>query len=194
MSISLFIYSPDPPLEREAIIAACRNKQLSNDLQWELAFLDHDGTVGPDTGTLRSQRILGWRPGANETADMRTLLATDNRAAIDDLYSNHEIAAVMLEVATRDQDEWPIDDELVEQTLPQFRDDVANAHTWYDLETDAHRNRLSFKLQEQLWRIIGVLSNGLMEDPQDGQYTTRDGEITSDRPPQIRSKRRPLPG
>lgn len=195
MSVSLFIYSPDPPLTRDQVISACRNEQLSLDERWEIAFRQYDGSPAPATpGLLGIQRVLGWRPNAPETAAVRSLLESDDRAAIDELYSSNHIAAVTLDVVTRDQDEWPVDDELIEQTPPELRDDVANAHTWYNLETNAGRNRLSSNCQEHLWAIIGALSKGVMEDPQDGQYKTRDGRSVYDQPPQIISNRRPLPG
>ena len=176
MSVSLFIYSPQQPLTREQIISACRNEHASADRQWEIAFLHYNGTPDPHTGALRHlQRILAWRRDTPQGERMRALLESDDRAAINELYANNKIATMTLDVVTRDQKEWPVDDALIEHAPPELRDDIGNAHTWYGLETSARRNRLSLKCQEDLWATIGALSDGVMEDPQNGQYNTRDG-------------------
>ena len=163
MSISLYVYSPDPPLDHGFLVHACRDPRLSEDLHWDLVF---DG-----------QTVFGWRPGSPHADRARAAVAAHDRKALEDLTTQEVLASLGLVVTTRTDRAWPVDAESIEATPAELRAAVANAQTHYSLETGARRNDLSLVFQEQLWRVIGVLSNGLMEDPQAGEYTTKDGTV-----------------
>jgi hypothetical protein len=47
---------------------------------------------------------------------------------------------------------------------------VQTARTRYTMRTNASRNDLSAELQTQLWLLVGVLTDGLCEDPEEGQF------------------------
>ena len=68
---------------------------------------------------------------------------------------------------TKDDDQWSATIEhLIADSPARFRDDVSKVERRYSLETSATRNDLSLTFQCELWRVIGVLANGVMEDPQ----------------------------
>ena len=78
---------------------------------------------------------------------------------------------VQIAVTTSDSEEWSdIIDEMVDTVEdPEFRDFLEAATVLYVLETSATRNALSLEFQEALWRMLGVLTYGLIYDPQEGR-------------------------
>lgn len=140
------------------------------DVNWDLAFVRDfdslDSAEFPGTCTvLGSERIGG------EQLAVRAALAARDKAQLDALYHQEALALVDLRV---DSPFTPDPDELSELEghgldlgyLQRLR----QARTRYTLTTNASRNDLSEELQTQLWMLLGVLTDGLCEDPQEGSF------------------------
>lgn len=164
MSISLYVYSPDPPLDQELLAKTFRDPRQPADFRWEVVI---DG-----------ETVFGWRPGSRGADRARAAVLARDRAALEALTVDETLASLGLYVTTSDHPGWIVDEELLEATPPEHRAAVRATKTHYNVETGARRNDLSIVFQEHVWRTIGVLSNGLMEDPQAGEYTTKDGDVT----------------
>jgi hypothetical protein len=174
LSISVIVYSPDPPLERDLLVRTCSNAGLPDHLRWEIAFVGDDGALRPvQEGAMTSETIFGWRQDKNAAA-VRAAIEGGDRAAVDAFYADDLVAAVWVDVRTRADASW--DDEELEEAASvaseAHRKEISSAATMYVVETSARRNDVSLDFQNLIWRSIGVLSNGLMEDPQEGEYAS----------------------
>lgn len=69
--------------------------------------------------------------------------------------------------------------EVIAETPAAYRRKIADANVLYELETSASRSRASLDLQRTLWATIGTLTEGLVEDPQDGEYHDTKSEIAT---------------
>ena len=178
MSISLLVYSPEPPVDRSSIANMSTSAQLPEELRWEVTFV-RDRELLADDGPITDGQVFGWRPGAGSS--VRAALEKDDRARLDQLYVQEAFAVVQVYVRTRDTKEWGdvVDEETIQATPPRYQDQVKAARTHYSLETSAGRNDATFEFQRQLWSVVAAISNGLAEDPQEGMYASaRDQDIT----------------
>lgn len=97
-------------------------------------------------------------------------LASRDMRRLDELSAENKVASVSLSVSTPAAgDEWR---DLIDSVKEEIEDPGVKAYlrrvaVVYSLDTAATRNDLSLKLQEELWRMLGVLSHGLMVDPQE---------------------------
>ena len=167
MSIELNVYSNEPVLDRDRVIEESLFEELPAELKWEVRFPD------VPSGPLSSGMVVGWRPESPNGAKILAALDSQNERALDDLSGENQVASVYLSVVTAaDEEEW---DDIIESasetvTDRKHRKYLESAEVFYSVETSARRNGLSIKFQEQLWRLIGVLSHGLMEDPQEEEF------------------------
>ena len=182
MSIEHWIYSPDAPLDRAFAAQACA---AIGDIGWAIACVRNvDDPVVEEHGPLATGEVIGWVPGGQAEPEILAALRDGDGKAVQDLWARELLAIVSLRVATRGSAEW--DDEAMREQakgMPaKHRAEAQQAVTFYSIESGAGRNEPTLEFQTLFWRALGVLSNGLMEDPQEGELIStiqqigRDGE------------------
>ena len=180
MSIVLYVYAPDAPLEREVIARTAA--KLEETARWEIAFVPEAGGPLERTGVVRTQTVIGWHPGSRAGPDVLAAFERGDAAAQSALYSQEAFASASLSVRTRGSPDWD-DAELAETAAaaPEpFRAENLGANTLYAIETHARRNKASVAFQQLLWSVIGVMSNGIMDDPQEGEFMSPREEIAAE--------------
>lgn len=180
MSIEHWVYSPDPVLDRASVAQACGKLEENG---WAVTYVrDLRAPVAEDDGPLSSGWVLGWIPGGPAEAEIRRAIRAGDAAAIDDLYARGLLAIVGLRVAERGRADWAnVEIDLRSAETPaRFRAEVEQTATFYAVETDARRTEIALEFQILFWRAVGVLSNGLMEDPQENELISTIEEIGRD--------------
>lgn len=175
MSIVLYVYSPDPPLTRGSIADFVRHEGLPEELRWETVFLRDPDALEPDgPGTVANQQVLAWRPRSPQAERIRAVLDARDRAGLEALYAEDAVASTWVDVVARGDERWEdgVNEESIGAAPPPYRTAIENAACWYVVETSAARNDLSLEFQRELWIAIGVASNGVIEDPQEGEYAS----------------------
>lgn len=174
MSIELNIYSFRPVLSRETLARECRSPDLPKDMRWEIFFIrpaedqaDPD-QIGPLTG---DQRIVGWNDLLKDVGQLRAAIVGNDKKILDQMYESEAYASVDLSVLTPDSAEWTslAEPDALEGIPEKFQDTIRKSSSFYILRTHACRNDQSLELQQHLWRMIGVLTGGIIEDPQEGE-------------------------
>ena len=180
MSIEHWIYSPDAPLDREFVAQACA---ALGDIGWAIACVRNvDDPVVREHGPLATGEVIGWVPDGQAEPEIVAALRNRDGKAIQDLYARELLAIVSLRVATRGSAEWD-DEGMREQAMgmpSNHRAEAEQAVTFYAIESGAGRNEPTLEFQTLFWRALGVLSNGLMEDPQEGELISTIQEIGRD--------------
>lgn len=172
MSIGLNIYGKRR-LTREELAEAMATVELPEELRWELRFVrDWDALQFDSGGAMQSQIVVGWHPQAKSAGEVRKAIERKDAAALKRLFREEAYGLAHLSVTDPADDDWAAltDPEFLESVPAEHREAVKQATTWYEIETFASRNETSWELQEQLWRMIGVLTDGVMEDPQEGEF------------------------
>jgi hypothetical protein len=149
------------------------------DVHWDLALVKDIDSLAPAElpGTCT---VLGWeRTEAKQPAVRRALVARD-KAQLDALYRQEALALVDL----RAESPFTPDSEELSELERHGIDSghlqrLREARTRYTLTTNASRNDLSEELQTHLWILLGVLTDGLCEDPQEGRFVDA-AEATDD--------------
>ena len=165
MSIELYVHtSSDALLSPDDLISEAVS------IEWDLALVKDLESMAPADfpGTCT---IVGWERAGAEPPPVRDALATRDQAQLDALYREEVFALVQLSVEKplapdeeelRDLEEHGVD--------PGHLLRLREASTRYTLTTSASRNELSEELQTHVWVLLGVLTDGLCEDPQEGRF------------------------
>lgn len=174
MSIDLYVYtSADVLLRPDDLIAN------AVDIEWDVDLIkDFESLAPAEFPGLCT--ILGWdRAGAEQPA-VRGALAARDQAQLDAFYRQELWALVDLSVESPFAPDLEELKELEEHGIdPRHMQQLREARTRYTLTTNASRNDLSEELQTHLWVLIGVLTDGLCEDPQEGRFITA-ADVTDD--------------
>ncbi|HET7039291.1 MAG TPA: hypothetical protein VFH97_05345 [Gemmatimonadales bacterium] len=161
MSVELHVYAP--------ATAPLSPGQLAADaaaVNWHLVVVRDLESLDP-APTLDDCLIVG----CEADSDTRPELDGRDRRRLEALYRNESLALVELRA------EYPYaadPDDLVaweRAGVPgRHLRRVRAARVRYTLSTSASRNDLSEALQAQLWLLIGVLTDGLCEDPEQPEF------------------------
>lgn len=180
MSITLNVYARGPLMSRELLMKESRNPGLPKEFRWELRFVRDDDSGKLDaTGALgESQYVAGWRTDAKQGRELIRACEKHDQKVLNSLYKANAYGMIDLFVFTPESDEWSAlsEPDFLESIPEEYRAIMKGATVWYMLETSATRNELSLELQEQLWRMLGVLTGGVLEDPQEGIFESGSGD------------------
>ena len=165
MSTELHVYTPATTLLMAADLAAD-----SEAVNWELALL-RDLTTFELAPAVESCVVVGWESDADTRPACLAALAARDRDQLDALYRDNAVAIVELDA---EHPYTPDPEELAEWerlgVARRYLQRVRTARIRYSVRTNASRNDLSAELQTQLWLLVGVLTDGLCEDPEQGQF------------------------
>jgi hypothetical protein len=174
MSIDLNVYAKGNVLVRELLSHECNSPDLPEEMRWEIIFLRvEDGSADSEQmGKLKDdQQVAGWPVNSKTAPEVRLAFARKDKQSLARLYQAGAYGQVDLFALTKESDEWDADDPDYLEGIPEeHQAAVKQASCRYSLETHASRNNLSLEFQQFLWRMIGVLTYGLLEDPQEGEY------------------------
>jgi hypothetical protein len=124
--------------------------------------------AAPTTGACI---VIGWQSDAADRRALRAALGARDRDRLNAFYRENALAVVEL---FAESPFAPDPEELAELKVVGLREDhlerVRKARVRYTVRTNASRNDLSAELQKQLWVVVGVLTDGLCEDPQEGEF------------------------
>jgi hypothetical protein len=166
MSVELHVHAPGAPLSPALLVAD------SAAINWHLAVLRDFESLEP-APAVADCVILGWE----DDADATPALKARDRGRLETLYREEALALVELRAEhpyaadPGDLADWKRAG-LPEGQLRRVR----AARTRYTLRTAASRNELSAELQTQLWLLIGVLTGGLCEDPEQAEFVDPEAE------------------
>jgi len=165
MSVDLFVYSAsDQPVSYSAISGGLRSAG------WEAAYLSDWFEVKPSANNAITggDVVVGWTADPEVGARVRDAISRRDRACLEHMYDQMEIATCALEVCehTIEEGEEPDPDGMSPAHLHAFN----SAKLLYNSRTAAGRSPLSYDLQYAVWQAIGSACSGLLEDPGTGEY------------------------
>ena len=165
MSVDLYIYTSSTTLIRPKELTAG-----TEDADWEFALVTGEQSLFPASSTSQCL-VVGWRPGSS--AGERARRAINNRDArqLDTLFRENLAGVVEL----RTEQSFVADATKLEKlrtagASQSHIERIQAAKMRYVVGTSASRNALSLELQHDVWLLIGVLTDGLCEDPQKGEF------------------------
>lgn len=165
MSIELYVYAPAATFLTPADLIGD-----SEAVNWDLALFRDFTTLEP-APAVEACVVVGWESDTDTRPALRAALAARDRGQLDAFYRANALAIVELNA---EHPYTPDPEEVAEwQRLGVARgylQRVRKARTRYTMRTNASRNDLSAELQIQLWLLVGVLTDGLCEDPEQGQF------------------------
>ena len=172
MSYDLFIYSDNDK--------AVAKEELKSELEkqgWKIAFLSGsaDAILKAQGPMEESVVVAGWDADDKEVAQFEALASQGNIRELMKLAGESEAAVGCVVYVTIPYDYaagYDVEEleEFKEMNSPDYIEAVSKAKSHYYVRTAAGRSPLSFDYQEQVWRVIGDLAGGLIEDPQEGTH------------------------
>jgi hypothetical protein len=170
----LNVYAKQEVLTREVLARECNSPDLPEEMRWEVVFLpsEHESpNPDPKAKLTEDQQVAGWSVTSTQAGEIRSAFLRNDRQTLGRLYQAGVYGQVDLFLATSGSDEWDVNDPDCLEGIPkEYQAVMGRATCRYSLETHASRNNISLDLQQFLWRMIGALTYGLLEDPQEGEY------------------------
>lgn len=165
MSCDFFVYSESgQAVSRSELTSAMRA------VGWDIVFVDdfHKMSLAQGDRVSEYEIIVGWETDPEVAAKVQGLLANRDREGLEKLFEEMTLGGCEIYVNENERDE---DEECIPDDIrPDHRRALENAKLSYYLRTAAGRSPLSFVLQDVVWRAIGKVTRGLVEDPQTGKY------------------------
>src|SRR5262249_2193632 len=126
------------------------------------------------TGPIKFCTILGWKHKSFDLTRLTEILSGGHKKRLAPLFSREILAYA--NVAAMDAaecyqnfgEDYP--DSLVCEIDQQFLDFMKSSHTVYEIQTSAGRSDLSWRFQMAVCCTIAELAEGLIEEPQMGDY------------------------
>lgn len=171
MSLDLYIHCQSPRgLTTEQVFDALTVRQFGAAL-----FEDYITFKPAPAGPLKFCTILGWMPKSLDHARLNEILRhSDKKQQLEQLFTKEVLAYANVEVHRAADyyetfgDDYP--DSLAGEIDRQFLDFMKSAKTVYEIQTSAGRSDLSWRFQMALCCAIAESVDGLIEEPQMGEY------------------------
>ncbi len=173
MSLDFFVFAVGKPIRRPAVAASLEKAGF---LVWFAGESDRlhelpDGAVGEDL-------VLGVTRAELRT-EVSRCLAEGDRPALDRMWEAGDLASCIVYTSHPYSAVEEFGQEEIEALAARLPASVVEAMraatTHYYVRTSAGRSTMSVDLQVAVWRAIGAVSGGLMEDPQGGEYSRTAG-------------------
>ncbi|MCB9850794.1 MAG: hypothetical protein H6817_08825 [Phycisphaerales bacterium] len=168
MSVELFTYSGRSEVVERAALA----RQLQRE-GWDVLFVAN----WPDTelvvqGPCADDLIIGCKP-TSDFAPIHNLILKKDSHEIEKLLGDHRYANCAMEIESpydfsANYDDDDIDD-LASDLGSEAVQAMKQAATMYCVRVHGMQNELSSYLQLAVWKSLGALCGGLMENPQTGE-------------------------
>lgn len=142
---------------------------------WQVFFASDDGSLDPFDGVSIGDSVaLGWHVSSSDSELVSDCLFRKNEPAVNALYDQDTIGSVAIFVDNNYKANPAALDEMkrISKATDKVIDRVSRSDLQYTLRTAAGRNALSLQLQEEIWRSLGSLTEGVLENPQTGKLLT----------------------
>lgn len=127
-----------------------------------------------DVGPITSCTILGWLPSQFDSAHLTELLNAGDKRRLHQLFAKDIVgyANVYSYDAAEHYATFGDDylDSLSGEVDQQFVAFLKSSKRVFEIQTSSGRSDFSWRFQMQVCRTIAELSNGLIEEPQMGEY------------------------
>lgn len=170
MSLDLYVHCKSPrPLSIEQLSAALVAHGIGAAIFED--YLEYKPAVG---GPIKSCTILGWKQESFDLIRLTELLSGGDKKRLAPLFAKEVLAYA--NVAAMDSAEYyqnfgeDYPDSLAGEIDQQFLDFMKLSNTVYEIETSAGRTELSWRFQMAVCCTIAELTEGLIEEPQMGEY------------------------
>lgn len=163
MSVDLLVYSERrEPVQRSALEEALRKRG------WHCIFLEPDHLTELRDGPLDGDVVYGTKD-ASLPAKLRETLAKDKNQ-LEDFFEEGAVVGcgITAVVPFNPREEFGADFET--QAGPAIAGEIFKANSLYNVHASGGHTELSFEFQEVVWKVLGALVGGLLEDPQTGEY------------------------
>ncbi|NIM04585.1 MAG: hypothetical protein GTO55_01535 [Armatimonadetes bacterium] len=164
MSISFFAYTEESkPIERKELTEAMAKSG------WEIAYLsDWSGLTPAEGNRLQDGDILiGWQQDSDLTAKIKAILDSGDEDALEPLGESEVLGVCSVGISDPHEDR---DDFIPTDVSKDIVEQLRQAKLCYELVTSAGRSDFSVEFQGAVWQVIGDVTDGLLEDPQLGEY------------------------
>jgi len=163
MSVDLMVYSRRPePLQREALGKALRDKG------WHSLFLEPEHLTEARGGTL-DQEVVFAAKNTSDLEQLQKVLAGD-RNKLETLFEEGKVGGCGVSAAVPFNPRDEFGDGLEKQVGGVIAEEILNANSLYNVTSSGGQTDLSAEFQEVVWKTLGALVGGLLEDPQTGEY------------------------
>lgn len=171
MSLDLYVHCKSSErLTTEQVLDALAARQIGAAL-----FEDYINYKPAPAGPLKFCMVLGWTPKSFDHARLHEILRHDDtKQQLERLFFNEVLAYANVEVHRAADyygafgDDYP--DSLAGEIDRRFLDFMKSAKTVYEIQTSAGRSDLSWRFQMALCCAIAESVDGLIEEPQMGEY------------------------
>ena len=164
MSIAFYIFSPNHAApSKDTITQALHLKG------WHVVFVE-GREMKESTARILDYALLYGARSAKLLAQLKDLLRTGDEAAMDGLFENEEAAGCEISVKAPFDAREGYGEDGLEEFPHEVLEQVASGKSHYCIRTSAGRSRTSFDLQEAVWKSVGQLVDGLLEEPQMGEF------------------------
>lgn len=125
-------------------------------------------------GPIKSCTILGWKQESFDLDRLTEILSSGDKKRLATLFSKELLAYA--NIASMDAAEFyqnfgeDYPDSLAGEIDQQFLDFMNSSNTVYEIQTSAGRSDFSWRFQMALCGTIAELAEGLIEEPQMGEY------------------------
>jgi len=164
MSVDLFVYSERPePVPRAALAEALRRKG------WHAIFLDQEHMKEVAGGALGNDLVYGTKKAA-VLDRLRGLLKKGDDPKLEELFENEDAGGCGVYATGAFDPHAEMGEDLEGQVGPEIAGHLLKAKSHYTVGTAAGRTELSSEFQNTVWKTLGEVAGGVLEDPQTGEY------------------------
>jgi hypothetical protein len=131
---------------------------------WRAALVRPGGKVLLDTGRLKNEIVVACRKRGDYTPMVRKLRSGAEKE-LDEAYRRGRVGSCGVSVSMGGEDPGdynPLGEEIVSR--------MNASRATVRIETTTGRSRISLKLQDAVWKAVGRMAAGMLEDPQTGEF------------------------
>lgn len=170
MSLDLYVHGKSSRrLTTEQLSAALAARGIGAAI-----FEDHLNFNPAPAGPIKFCTILGWKQESFDLTRLTEILSGEGTKLLAPLFAKEVLAYA--NVAAMDAADYYQNfgedflDSLAGEIDQQFLDFMKLSNTVYEIQTSAGRSELSWRFQMAVCCTIADLSEGLIEEPQMGEY------------------------
>jgi hypothetical protein len=170
MSLDLYVHCKSPKrLTTEELSKALAARRIGAAI-----FKDYINYEHADSGPIEFCTILGWMPSMFDFSQLTKLLVADSKKRLNRLFADGTLAYAHVDAHNASGHYATLGDDYLDSLAGvidlQFVDFLKSSKTVNEVQTSAGRSEFSWRFQMAMCCIIAETSNGLIEEPQMGEY------------------------
>jgi hypothetical protein len=177
MGVDLYVFSP-----HEAVLTTEELRRELRSQGWEVRFVIDQprpelepAAEGPLTELLD---VMGWPTSSDKGTLVAGAIDRRDTNALQALYVEGVVGTCGYGVVCHfvyeeefDDEEFDEEEEEEEPIDPSYLEAIKRAKTKYSLRVRVRSSNQSYKFLNMVWEAIGRLKDGLMMDPQSGEFS-----------------------